>query len=441
MTSTDLTQKIYEQFNYLPYPESDIKESTKDNLELLFIHSIITPYYLRYQQTITTEDKIILDAGCGSGWKSLSLALANPGAKIVGIDISEKSVELARQRLEFHNIKNAEFHVLSIYEVEKLGLQFDYINCDEVLYLFDEPGVILSKFNSILKPRGIIRSNLHSYYQRFSLFRAQKLFTLMGLLEDNPEDMEVDIALETMKALHDGVNLKQTTWNKTYEGEKSKQAVLMNYLFQGDKGYIIADLFRFLEEAKLDFLSMTNWRHWEVLDLFKDKDNLPFAWAMGLAEASIEDRLTFYELLHPIHRLLDFWCVKKNEQEQPIPVSNWSKDEWLKSFVSLHPLLKREKVKEDLLKCLQEYKPFEISRYIKLPTTQPFLVETSLAACLLPLWEDSQPLAKIVAQWLKIQPLQLDTLEPKDEKIAFKEVIELLTKLELFLYVLVEQIS
>jgi hypothetical protein len=68
-------------------------------------------------------------------------------------------------------------------------------------------------------------------------------------------------------------------------------------------------------------------------------------------------------------------------------------------------------------------------------------VETSLAACLLPLWEDSQPLEKIVAQWLRIQPLQLDTLEAKDEEIAFKEVTELLTKLELFLYILIEQKS
>lgn len=439
MTSSDLTQKIYEQFNYLPYPESDLKQSPQDNLELLFIHSIITPYYLRYQQKIETKNTVILDAGCGSGWKSLILALANPEAKIIGVDLSEKSIALARQRLEFHGIKDAEFHVLSLDEIESLGIEFDYINCDEVLYLFDQPEVILQKFNSVLKPRGIIRSNLHSYYQRFALFRAQKLFKLMGLLDNNPEDMEVEIASETMKSLKNGVNLKQTTWNQKFEGDNAKEHTLMNYLFQGDKGYTVTDLFEFLRAANLDFLNMTNWRHWEILDLFKDSDNLPVFWELGLAESSQEDCLTFYELLHPIHRLIDFWCVKPNVTEQPISVSNWSKEDWLNSLISLHPLLKSSQIKQELLASIKEYKPFEISRYIKLPTTTPFLIEISLAACLLPLWENSQPLDTLIRQWLKIQPLQLDSLEPKNPALAFTEVTELLTKLELFLYILIEK--
>ena len=40
---------------------------------------MVTPYYLRNQKVIETKEKIILDAGCGSGYTSLVLAEANPG--------------------------------------------------------------------------------------------------------------------------------------------------------------------------------------------------------------------------------------------------------------------------------------------------------------------------------------------------------------------------
>jgi len=56
---------------------------------------LVNSYYLRNQKVIKTKGKLVLDAGCGSGYTSLTLAEANPGAKIVGVDISDKSVDIA----------------------------------------------------------------------------------------------------------------------------------------------------------------------------------------------------------------------------------------------------------------------------------------------------------------------------------------------------------
>ena len=111
---SELQAKIRQQFDVVTYPRVPVEKSPKDDYELLYIHNLVTPYYLRNQKVINTEGKVILDAGCGSGYKALVLAEANPGAKIVGIDISEKSVELARKRLQYHGFDNAEFHVLPI---------------------------------------------------------------------------------------------------------------------------------------------------------------------------------------------------------------------------------------------------------------------------------------------------------------------------------------
>ncbi len=125
-----LLEKIRQQFDSAPYPNIPLDASPKENYDLLFTHSLVTPYYLRHQKFIPTEGKLILDAGCGTGSKSLALAIANPGAKIIGIDLSEQSIDLAQKRLQYHQIENAEFHVLAIEDLPKLGLQFDYINCD-----------------------------------------------------------------------------------------------------------------------------------------------------------------------------------------------------------------------------------------------------------------------------------------------------------------------
>jgi 2-polyprenyl-3-methyl-5-hydroxy-6-metoxy-1,4-benzoquinol methylase len=126
--------KIREQFDFGPYPYFPLEQSPQHETESLFIHNLTTPYYLKYRQLPPQDNLIILDAGCGSGYGALTLALANPNARIVGIDLSEKSIELARHRLHYHGIKNYEFHVLPIEEIGCLNYQFDYINCDEVIY-------------------------------------------------------------------------------------------------------------------------------------------------------------------------------------------------------------------------------------------------------------------------------------------------------------------
>ena len=210
---SELQAKIRQQFDAVTYPRTPVEKSPQNDYELLFLHNLITPYYLRNQKVIETKGKVILDAGCGSGYKALVLAMANPGAQIVGIDISEKSVELARQRLQYHGFDNAEFHVLPIEELPSLGLEFDYINNDEVLYLFPDIVVGLQAMKSVLKPDGIIRTNLHSSLQRHAIFRVQEMFQMMGLMNENPGEMEMEVARETFDALKDSIILKRQIWN------------------------------------------------------------------------------------------------------------------------------------------------------------------------------------------------------------------------------------
>lgn len=433
---SELIEKIRQQFDKAPYPRIPLEESPQNAFELLYLHNLVTAYYLRNKRVVNPEGKLILDAGCGTGYKSLVLALANPGAEIIGIDLSEESVKLAQQRLQYHAVKTARFYTLKIEDLPSLGLQFDYINADDVLYLLPNIVIGLEAMKSVLKPEGILRTNLHSLTGRTSIFRAQAVFKLMGLMEQNPRELEIEIAQETMKALRDDVGLKQWTWK---EGQsESEEWILMNYLFQGDKGYMIPEMFNALASAGLEFISMVRWKQWDVMELFSDPDNLPTFLAMSLPETSVEEKLHLFELLHPVHRLLDFWCGHQDQAQPSVPVASWSVSEWETAKVHLHPQLRSSQIKQDLLKCIANQTSFEISRYITMPTRFAIMLESTKAAYLLPLWDNSESVMSLVKRWLQVRPLHPVTFEPIDRETAFEEIKELLIDLEACLYVLLE---
>lgn len=444
----ELNEKLRQQYDFLPYPESEI-ETLPNNLDQLFIHSLATPYYLRYQKVINPEGKVILDAGCGSGLQALVLALANPGAKIIGVDLSEKSIELAHQRFAYHNISNAEFHTLSLDDIRSLGYQFAYINCDEVLYLLPNPGEILQKLQSVLTPEGIIRANLHSYYQRIEYYRTQEALKFLGMFEEESVEVALETVKETIDSFKDNIRMKifyrdfeNTKLQSSNPESKAKQLdgwLMTNYLLRGDKGYTIPELFDFLDLTNLDFLSMVNWRHWDITEIFQNPDNLSLFWQFGLESASEADKLHLFELFQPIHRLMDFWCVQKNEQPFSSSPVTWNQNQWINCLVYLHPILQIAQIKEDVLRAISQRQAFEFSKYIQITSLQPVIVDSTLMAVLLSLWDSPQPVMELVKRWLAIQPLTLDTLEPKTEEQGFLEITELLTKLETFTYILLEQ--
>ena len=433
---SELLEKIRQQFDTSPYPRVPLEKSPKDNVAWLYIHNLVTPYYLRNQQVIDTAGKLILDAGCGTGYTSLVLAEANPGARIIGIDLSEESVKLAQKRLQHYGFENAEFYAITIEELPKLGKKFDYINCDEVLYLLPDPVVGLQAMRSVLSLDGIIRTNLHSSINRANYFRSQEIFKMMGLMDGNSQDMEIEVVHETMRALKDQVLLKKQTWGTAMED--SQERVLVNHLLRGDKGSTIPDMFSALRAANLEFISMVNWRQWELMDLFKDPEDLPVFLGLSLPESSIEERLHLYELLNPVHRLLDFWCGHPHQAQPFVPVAAWTLSDWQEARVHLHPQLKTPAVKEEIVKCTTQFNPLEISKYLPV-TGEQTLVDSSVAACLLPLWEEAQSMPSLVERWQKLRPLHPVTLEPTSQSEAFEIVSATLMGLERSGYLLLER--
>ena len=54
-----LLDNIRAQFDNAPYPRNPLEQSPQDDYNQLFIHSLVTPYYLRDRRVVSTHDKVI----------------------------------------------------------------------------------------------------------------------------------------------------------------------------------------------------------------------------------------------------------------------------------------------------------------------------------------------------------------------------------------------
>jgi len=434
----EVTARNLSQFDELPYPNLPLEQAPGNHPVYLSAHSAVIPHYLRYQQVIDTKDKWILDAGCGSGFKAMALALANPGAHIVGIDFSPKSVELAEQRVKYHGCQNPiEFYCLSVGELPTLPYTFDYINCDETLYLLPDPSAGLKTMRSVLKPDGIIRVNLHSAFQRADCYRAQALFKQLGCLEGAITHDEIDLVRQTMRSLQDWVVTKQKLWNRSPELETDPEMVMANFLLRGDKGYTIKDFSALLRQADLEFISMVNWREWNLEKLFKSIEDLPISVALGLAEMSLEEQLHIYELLHPVHRLLDLYCGHPGRGQQRPMLEDWTAEQWQTAAIHLHPQLRTRQFQMLLEEGTRNSALIALDKHFPI-NGQPFKLESSLASCLYPLIEQPLQIQDLSDRWRQIHPVDPVTLEPIEPQQIFQTLRSALIRLEDAGYVLIE---
>ena len=439
MTQTpDQWAKIRAQFDSLPYPNVPLEQVPGDHPTYLSAHSCTIPYYLRYHQVVDTQGKTILDAGCGSGFKAMALAIANPGAHIVGVDISSKSVELAHKRIEYHGIPNpVNFHCASVEDLSDLPYQFDYINCDETLYLLPDPAAGLRAMQAVLKPEGIIRTNLHSAYQRADWYRMQALFKEFGCLEGELADDEMALVRQTMNSVEDWVVSKRALWNQNKDLMTDAEKMMANILLRGDKGYNMREFSALLRQANLEFISMVNWRAWDLEKLFKSIEDLPISVALGLAEMSIEEQIYIYELLHPIHRLLDVYCGHPGHGKQRPLLEEWTPEQWSKAVVHLHPQLRTERFKKILTTGTRKLGTIALHKHFAIDK-QSFNLDDSLAGCLYPLIEQPLTMTAMCDRWRQIHPVDPVTLEPIEPQQIFQTLRSALIRLEDAGYVLIE---
>jgi ubiquinone/menaquinone biosynthesis C-methylase UbiE len=97
-----------------------------------------------------------LDIGCGGGDVSFDLAhLVGPSGRVVGIDIDEVKIEIARSEARAQQIANIEFRLTDIGESEP-DAEFVFAHARFLLSHLPNPAAALAKIRQAIRPEGIL---------------------------------------------------------------------------------------------------------------------------------------------------------------------------------------------------------------------------------------------------------------------------------------------
>ena len=100
------------------------------------------------------EGKHALDVGCGGG--ILAEAMATAGAKVIGIDLSDKALAVAR----LHQLESGVEVDYRLISAEALAAEqpgsFDIVTCMELLEHVPDPASTIAACATLVKPEGLV---------------------------------------------------------------------------------------------------------------------------------------------------------------------------------------------------------------------------------------------------------------------------------------------
>ncbi|MFM9124955.1 MAG: class I SAM-dependent methyltransferase [Actinomycetota bacterium] len=147
------------------------------------------------------RDLDVLVAGCGANQAAV-LAYTNPGSRIVGVDVSEPSLDHHRRLAERYRLDNLELELLPIEDVGSLGRDFDLVVSTGVLHHLADPAAGMAALARCLRPDGVAAIMLYARYGRIGVEMLQGAFRDLGLEQDEPSLALVQEALAALPADH-----------------------------------------------------------------------------------------------------------------------------------------------------------------------------------------------------------------------------------------------
>src|SRR6266516_3001130 len=111
----------------------------------------------------------ILDAGCGTGEASSRLAELFPRARVLGVDIIDAHLELARSRYA-RLAPRLTFEHRSIYGLELPDRTFDLTVCRHVIHSIPHPDRVLAELKRVTRPGG----RLHLIPEDYGMLHFQR---------------------------------------------------------------------------------------------------------------------------------------------------------------------------------------------------------------------------------------------------------------------------
>jgi trans-aconitate methyltransferase len=109
---------------------------------------------LLHADTSYPAGSAVLEAGCGVGAQTVTLARRSPGARFTSVDVSADSIAEARRRVDGAGLTNVELRQGNIFDLPFAAESFDHVFVCFVLEHLRRPVEALAALNRLIRPRG-----------------------------------------------------------------------------------------------------------------------------------------------------------------------------------------------------------------------------------------------------------------------------------------------
>ena len=263
--ATPVVSAFYDRF---PFPGDPLQDGPPPGYNWRWCHrSVLASVYGVIPAG--QEQPRILDAGCGTGVSTDYLCHLNPGADVVGVDISDGALAVARERLERSEARQA---VRSLRQEQRSLLDlgdetpFDYINSVGVLHHLREPEAGLAALADLLAPQGLLHLFLYADAGRWEIHRTQKALTL---LQAGTGGDGLRLGRELFETLPESNRLRRHHEQRWAVDCAPDANFADMYLHPQETSYNLDRLFAFIETAGLQFAGFSNPEVWDPARLLQ----------------------------------------------------------------------------------------------------------------------------------------------------------------------------
>jgi SAM-dependent methyltransferase len=157
-------------------------------------------------------DADVIDVGCGTG--QLACFLGLKGRRVMGVDYSQHSLELAESLRDKFHLANVRFQRENILELSLPDESFDYVFCNGVLHHTSDPYGGFRHLVRIARPGAFIVVGLYNSYGRLMLHVRRRMVRLRMKLDPGAKDRALK---KQLVRLENDPEKRRTWWADQYE--------------------------------------------------------------------------------------------------------------------------------------------------------------------------------------------------------------------------------